>query len=158
MRRRGLLLLAGLGVGCSALVGCGSPGPPEVTFTVAGVSAPARPAQYCDEAVTECNDDPAAAVRLRVPAGTPLTVAVPEDVASAPWHVVFSYRTPAGEQVDGRTPLFRPGQQREYTLVLPDPAAVLGTAQVQQFGTRPIAEPAGGVSFPIRASWVLQSA
>jgi hypothetical protein len=143
--------------GWAALAGCGSQRPPEVTFTVAGISATAGPAQYCDDRVTACTEDPGATVRLRVPPGTPVQVAVPEGVAAAPWHLVFSYRTPAGERVDARSPLFRPGQQREYTLVLPDAGAALDTAQVQQFGARPIAEPEGGVSFPIRASWVLQA-
>jgi hypothetical protein len=139
------------------LAGCGSADPPEVTFTVAEIVATAKPAQYCDERVTECAQDPAAVVRLRVPAGTPVRFEVPEQVASTPWHVVFSYRTSSGEQVDGRTELFRPGQRRDYTLVLPDPADALSTAQVQQFGTRPTADEQGAVSFPIRASWVLDA-
>ncbi len=153
-----VLTVAVVGALVTSLAGCGSAGPPEVTFTVAGIVAAAKPAQYCDEQVTECAQDPAAVVRLRVPAGTPVRVDVPQDIAAAPWHVVFSYRRPGGERVDGRSELFRPGQQREYTLVLPDPADVLGTAQVQQFGTRPIADEQGAVSFPIRASWVLESA
>ncbi len=141
-----------------SLAGCGTGAPPEVTFTVAGIVAAAKPAQYCDERVTECTQDPAAVVRLRVPAGTPVRVDVPAEVAGAPWHVVFSYRRPSGEQVDGRSPLFRPNEVREYTLVLPDPADALSTAQVQQFGIRPIADPQGTVSFPTRASWVLDAA
>jgi hypothetical protein len=136
--------------------GCGSDTPPEVTFTAADVSVTARPAQYCDLKLTECSDDAAALVRLAVPAGTPLRVAVPDDVAEAPWHVVFSYRNEGGEQVDARSPLFAAEQQHEYTLTLPAPADRLVTAQVQQFGPAPqINEDTGEIEFPVRGSWVL---
>jgi Protein of unknown function (DUF2771) len=136
--------------------GCGSDTPPEVTFTAADASVTARPAQYCDLKLTECSDDAAAPVRLAVPAGTPLRVAVPDDVAEAPWHVVFSYRNEGGEQVDARSPLFAAEQQNEYTLTLPAPADRLVTAQVQQFGPAPqINEDTGEIEFPVRGSWVL---
>ena len=101
MRRR--LALAAVAL---LAAGCGSGTPPEVTFTAADTSVTARPTQYCDLKLTECSDDAAAPVRLAVPAGTPLRVAVPDDVAEAPWHVVFSYRNEGGEQVDARSPLF----------------------------------------------------
>ena len=88
--------------------------------------------------------------------GTPLRVAVPDGVAEAPWHVVFSYRNAAGEQVDARSPLFPAKQQHDYTLTLPEPADRLVTAQVQQFGPAPqINEDTGEVEFPVRGSWVL---
>ena len=117
--------------------GCGSGTPPEVTFTAAGTSVTARPAQYCDLKLTDCSDDAAAPVQLAVPAGAPLQVAVPDGVAEAPWHVVFSYRNATGEQVDARSPLFPAEQQHDYTLTLPEPADRLVTAQVQQFGPAP---------------------
>jgi Protein of unknown function (DUF2771) len=157
---RRFLSVATLCALATSLAGCGATqqvGGPQVTFTAAGIVAAAKPAQYCDDKVTQCAQDPAAVVRLRVPAGTPVRVEVPAEVASAPWHVVFSYRRPSGEQVEGRSELFRPDRQRDYTLVLPEPADVLSTAQVQQFGIRPIADERGAVSFPIRASWVLES-
>jgi len=136
--------------------GCGSDPPPEVTFTAAAASVTARPAQYCDLKLTDCADDAAAPVQLPVPPGTPLRVAVPDGVAEAPWHVVFSYRNAAGEQVDARSPLFPAEQQHDYTLTLPEPADRLVTAQVQQFGPAPqINEGTGEIEFPVRGSWVL---
>lgn len=151
MRRR--LALAAVAL---LAAGCGSDPPPEVTFTAAGASVTARPAQYCDLKLTDCADDAAAPVQLPVPAGTPLQVAVPDGVAEAPWHVVFSYRNAAGEQVDARSPLFPAEQQHDYTLTLPEPADRLVTAQVQQFGPAPqINEDTGEVEFPVRGSWVL---
>ena len=139
--------------------GCGSGTPPEVTFSAADTSVTARPTQYCDLKLTECSDDAGAPVRLDVPAGTPLQVTVPDGVAEAPWHVVFSYRNEGGEQIDARSPLFPADEQREYTLTLPTPTDRLVTAQVQQFGPAPqINEETNEIEFPVRGSWVLNAA
>ena len=151
--RRCLPLIA---VAVVAAAGCGSDDPPEVTFAAGGASVTAKPAQYCDVRLTECQDDAAAAVRLAVPAGTALQVTVPDGVSEAPWHIVFSYRSASGEQVDARSPLFGADERDEYTLALPAPTDALVTAQVQQFGARPAINPdSGEVEFPVRASWVL---
>ena len=150
MARR-LLLAAAL----LLAAGCGTGGPPEVSFTAAGSTVTARPTQYCDLKLTDCTDDAAAPVQLAVPAGTPLRVAVPDEVAEAPWHVVFSYRDGDGQRVDGRSPLLA-ADQRDYTLTLPRPGDRLLAAQVQQFGPAPqINEQTGEVEFPVRGSWVL---
>jgi hypothetical protein len=151
VRRRLPLVLAAVVVtaGCSG-------DPPEVTFAAAGASVTARPAQYCDVKLTECEDDAVAPVRLAVPAGTPLQVTVPDGVSDAPWHVVFSYRSASGEQVDARSPLFAADERDDYVLELPAPTDALVTAQVQQFGAAPAVNPeTGEVEFPVRASWVL---
>jgi Protein of unknown function (DUF2771) len=138
--------------------GCGSGRPPEVTFVAAGTSVVARPTQYCDLKLTDCSADDAAPVQLAVPAGTPLQVTVPDGVAEAPWHVVFSYRKAGGEQVDARSPLFPADKQHDYTLTLPEPADRLVTAQVQQFGPAPqLDEDTGELEFPVRGSWVLNA-
>jgi hypothetical protein len=138
--------------------GCESDKPLEVTFAAGATTVTARPTQYCDLKLTECTDDAAAPVRLDVPAGTPLRVTVPDGVAEAPWHVVFSYRNEGGEQIDARSPLFPADQQREYTLTLPAPADRLVIAQVQQFGPAPqVNENTGEIEFPVRGSWVLNA-
>ena len=138
--------------------GCGAGGPPKVTFSAAGASVTARPAQYCNLKLTDCTDDSAAPVQLAVPAGTPLRVTVPDGVSEAPWHVVFSYRSASGEQVDGRSPLFAAKQRGDYTLELPAPTDQLLTAQVQQFGPAPQADAqTGEIQFPVRGSWVLST-
>ena len=63
-----------------------------------------------------------------------------------------------GAQTDGRSPVFAPNAQSDYTLQLPDPADRLVGAQVQQFGPPPQADPeTGEIEFPIRASWVLNT-
>jgi Protein of unknown function (DUF2771) len=136
--------------------GCGTGEPPEVTFTAGSASVAARPAQYCDLKLTECSDDAAAPVQLAVPAGMPLVVEVPGGVSEAPWHVVFSYRTAGGEQVDARSPLFPAEERDDFTLELPAPDDRLLAAQVQQFGPAPrINEETGEIEFPVRGSWVL---
>lgn len=144
-------------VAATAMVaGCSStPDPPKVSFTVAGNTASTGPTQYCDVNVTDCTNHADAVVTLRVPAGTPVQIAVATEVSDAPWQVVFRYLTTAGDQVDGRSSVFAPGKQHDFTLQLPVATDKLQTAQVQQFGARPVADENGQVSFPIRGSWVL---
>ncbi len=133
--------------------GCGTE--PQVTFAVGDASVTARPARYCDIRLTECTDDGAAAVQLAVPAAAPLRVSVPDDIAEAPWHVVFRYRDGAGQEVGARSPVLA-DQQRDWTLTLPEPGDRLVTAEVQQFGPAPTLNPqTNEVEFPVRASWVL---
>jgi hypothetical protein len=136
--------------------GCGTH-PPQVTFSAAGTTVTARPTQYCDLELTDCSADASAPVQLPVPPGTPLQVAVPDDIAAAPWHVVFSYRDAGGQQVDARSPVLAT-KQHDYTLTLPEPVDRLITAQVQQFGPAPeIDEQTGELQFPVRGSWVLNT-
>lgn len=138
------------------LAGCGG-ARPGVTFAAGPASTVAAPAQYCDIALEDC-DDPGVPVDLAVPAGTPLQITVPPDVASAPWHVVFTYRDDAGQQVDERSPLFAPDERSLYTLQLPSATARLLEVQVQQFGPAPEIDPATEeIEFPVRASWVLRA-
>lgn len=148
--------LLGVAVALGAAAGCGTDDPPSVAFTSAAGSVSTGPAQYCDLAVIRCANHPDAVVKLPVPAGQPLRISVPEELAAAPWHVVFSYRAPDGSAVDGRSPVFPPRGRTDYQLVLPDRADQLLTAQVQQFGGGlPGTDPDGEASFPVRGSWVL---
>jgi hypothetical protein len=140
------------------LAACGSDEPPQVTFAAGGTSVVARPAQYCDMALTECAGDATAPVELAVPAGTALQVTVPDAIAQTPWQVVFSYRDANGAQADERSPVFAPAERSIWTLELATPADRLLTAQVQQYGPPPQINPdTGEVEFPIRASWVLNT-
>ncbi|MHA6624294.1 DUF2771 family protein [Pseudonocardia sichuanensis] len=143
--------------------------PPQVTFTADAATAVARPAQYCDLQLTDCTGDPAAPVTLPVPPGTPLVVTVPPEIAQTPWQVVFSYRDAAGARIDQRSPVFPPNApglevapdevSRSWALTLPAPEDQLVTAEVQQYGPPPQANPeTGEIDFPIRASWVLTTA
>ena len=88
-----------------------------------------------------------------------LKVTVPAEISSAPWQVVFTYRSANGSQTDGRSPVLAPDKHLDYTLQLPAPTDALVTAQVQQYGPPPQANAeTGEIEFPIRASWVLNAA
>jgi len=140
------------------LAGCGGSEPPEVTFTAGPASAVAKPTQFCDLHLQNCQSDVNAPVRLAVPAGTALKVTVPSEISSAPWQVVFTYRSANGSRTDGRSPVLAPDQHPDYTLQLPAATDALVTAQVQQYGPPPQANAeTGEIEFPIRASWVLNA-
>jgi hypothetical protein len=141
------------------LAGCGgSDAPPEVTFTAGAASVVAKPTQFCDLQLKNCQSDANAPVRLVVPAGAALRVTVPGEISSAPWQVVFTYRSANGGQTDGRSPVLAPDQHPDYTLQLPAATDTLVTAQVQQYGPPPQANAeTGEIEFPIRASWVLNA-
>jgi hypothetical protein len=142
-----------------ALAGCGAgAAPPQVTFAAGAASIVARPTQFCDLQLKNCQSDANAPVRLSVPAGTALKVTVPNEISSAPWQVVFTYRSTDGSQTDGRSPVLTPGQHTDYTLALPAATDTLVTAQVQEYGPPPQANAeTGEIEFPIRASWILNA-
>jgi len=153
--RRFVLLCAPL----LMLAGCGGgDAPPEVTFSAGAASVVAKPTQFCDLRLQNCQSDANAPVRLPVPAGTALKVTVPSEISSAPWQVVFTYRSTNGSQTDARSPVLAPNQHPDYTLQLPAATDALVTAQVQQYGAPPQANAeTGEIEFPIRASWVLNA-
>jgi hypothetical protein len=152
---RRLLAMAAL----MALAGCGgSTAPPQVTFAAGAASVIARPTQFCDLKLQNCQSDANAPVRLAVPTGTALKVTVPNEISSTPWQVVFTYRSTNGSQTDGRSPVLTPGQHSDYTLQLPATTDVLVSAQVQEYGPAPQAnDQTGEIEFPIRASWILNA-
>jgi hypothetical protein len=154
---RRLVLLCAL---AALLAGCGgSSAPPEVTFAAGATSVVAKPTQYCDLKLQDCQSDANAPVRLAVPAGTALKVTVPEEISSTPWQVVFTYRSANGSRTDGRSPVLTPDQHPDYTLQLPAATDALVTAEVQQYGPPPQANTeTGEIEFPIRATWVLNTA
>jgi hypothetical protein len=143
----------------AALVaGCGGATPPQVTFAAGAASVVAKPTQYCDLKLQDCQSDADAPVRLAVPAGTALKVTVPKEISSTPWQVVFTYRSADGGRTDGRSPVLTPDQHPDYTLQLPAATDALVTAEVQQYGPPPQADPeTGELEFPIRATWVLNT-
>jgi len=135
-----------------ATAGPSSPG--DVVFAAGGQSATAGASQFCDVHVTECAADPEAVAVLPVPPNTPLAVTVPEEVASTPWQLAFTFRDAAGATQRGRSPVFAPGTAPGFTLVLPAASDQLTSAEVQQYGAR-ISEGPNGLEFATRATWVL---
>jgi hypothetical protein len=135
-----------------AHAGPSSPG--DVTFGAGGATIAVGASQFCDVQVTECGDDPDANALLRVPPNTPLTVSVPDEVAGTPWQIAFEFRDARGAVQQGRSPVFAPGTTPTYTLVLPDPADQLTSAEVQQYGAR-ISQGPNGLEFATRTTWTL---
>ncbi len=154
-----LCRLSSILVAALVVAGCGgSDEPPRVTFGAGAASVVAGPAQYCNLEFTDCTNDAAAPVELAVPVGTVLQVDVPDEISTTPWQVIFTYRDAAGAQADGRSPVFGPDERSDYPLQLPTPTDRLLTAQVQQYGPPPQANPTTGeIEFPIRASWVVSN-
>jgi hypothetical protein len=132
----------------------GPSAPGDVTFAAGGATTSVDPGQFCDVEVTECDGDPEAVAVLRVPPNTPLTVTVPEEVASTPWQIAFTFRDAAGATQQGRSPVFPPGSTPTFTLVLPAASDQLTSAEVQQYGAR-ITQGPNGLEFATRATWVL---
>ncbi|MQA07319.1 MAG: DUF2771 family protein [Pseudonocardiaceae bacterium] len=141
------------------LAGCGQPAPPEVTFYSWGQSIVADPQLYCQPEFNECQQDRKAAARLRVPAGEPLQISVPAEVADAPWVAVFRYRKPDGKRgPESRTPLFEAGSRHAYTLRPPGGGDQLTEVQIHRVvGLQPPARPGGDMQFVSDATWALRT-
>ncbi|KAA5824988.1 DUF2771 family protein [Saccharopolyspora hirsuta] len=143
--------------GVALATGCAAPSEPQVTFYSHGRSVEVAPAQHCDPTGEKCTASPGAVGELRVPAGRPLQISVPGEVAETPWQVVFLYRGANGEELDGRSPVFAPNERHAYTLQLPPDGKQLEHVEVQQFSAVLTPGTDGGVDFGIGGSWVLDA-
>lgn len=158
--------LAGSLLGGVLLAGCSSSPqepradspPPEVTFSAAGNTVEVRPTQYCQRGQDACRNDREATASMRVPAGEPLRISVPTEVADAPWVAVFRYRKASGKAgPPGRSKVFTAGSTRSYTLELPKPGDKLEEVQVQRIGAIAAGETADeGLDYVVDATWVLE--
>ncbi|WP_092927785.1 DUF2771 family protein [Actinopolyspora alba] len=152
--RRGLtalLMLAPL-----LLAGCSVPDEPGVTFYSHGESVRVPPVQYCERLARQCGEPaPEAAGELPMPAGYPLQISVPDEVASAPWQVVFTYLSDSGERLRGRSGVMSgEDEQHAYTLQLPEDGARLDQVEVQRYGTVSVNQ-TGQLQFVIGGTWVV---
>lgn len=146
-----LLAVAGI-----VLAGCSTPDPPQVTFYSHGDSVRAAPVRYCNPMGRECSQPaPEAAKELAVPADAPLQISVPEEISTAPWQIVFRYRTADDRLVEGRSPVFAPGRRHAYTLRLPRDGTRFEHVEVQRYAATLTVSPQGDVRFGIGGSWVL---
>lgn len=123
--------------------GGGAEARPVVTVTSAGQTVTVAPLRYCDlaelreafaslseweatgekavqedpdamfERVCEATDEPAL---ITVEDGSPVTVAVPEEISGAPWSLLTMYQGGDADDTDGGIEVYRPGQTSEVTL------------------------------------------
>lgn len=140
----------------AGLAACGDSEPPQVSFSTSGHTVTTGPVRSCDVQLTECQSDDKAVAVLDVPAGHQVTITVPDPIARTPWQVVFRYRKPGdagnGEPIEGRSKVFPPGAQHDFTLTVPR-TLTLDTIEVQQYGAPEVVN--GQPSFRIRSAWVL---
>jgi hypothetical protein len=143
-------------LGTALLAGCSDEPepPPEITFSTDGRTVTVRPFRYCDAEVTECREDRGAVAYLRVPAGLPVDVRVPEQVAGTPWSVTVGYVTAAGEQKDEMLGVFTKGENT-FTARVPAPGGSIRTVEVKQAGGR-LEDVDGQQQVVPRGVWSLQ--
>jgi hypothetical protein len=146
--------IASLVAGGLLLAGCSAPHPPEVTFFADGTAIRLNPTQYCRPEADTCDGFPEAKGSMSVPGGKPLNISVPSQVAEAPWVVVFKYRAADGTQQQGRTSIFKAGEQYAYTLHMPTAGDQLTDVEVQRI-TNVAAGAGNELVFVTDASWVL---
>lgn len=155
VRRSTLLALVMLAATGLAVAACAAP-KPAVTFFSGSHAARTLPARYCNQNLSSCQTSSLLA-RLSVPAGRPLQISVPPEIAGSPWLVTFKYRLANGQEQQGRTALFPSGQQYAYTLTMPAPDDQLETVEVDQIGAA-MSQDQNGYELYVRAVWVLSAA
>nr|WP_068161630.1 DUF2771 domain-containing protein [Rhodococcus phenolicus] len=123
-----LLVAGGLAAVVWKLVDSAEPKLPTVTAFARGTSVTVEPTQHCNLYLEDCIENPLG--MLDVPAGYPLQLSLPSEIADAPWRLIVVYGDPkTGETfVDGR--LFAPGEQRAVT-VPSDPEIQLLGVEIQ---------------------------
>lgn len=148
-----LLAVAGI-----ALAGCSTHGQPQVTFYSHGDTSRVAPVRYCNLMGQECSPPQRGnAGDLGVPPDAPVQISVPKELSSAPWQVVFRYRSATGEQVEQRSPVFAPDERQAYTLRVPEGGGQLEHVEVQRYAASLTVGPGGTVKFGIGGSWVLDT-
>jgi hypothetical protein len=68
---------------------------PEITAYAYGETITVGPAEYCSLDLQECQHGELA--NLDVPAGQPLQLSLPKEIADAPWRLVMVYQGPDGD-------------------------------------------------------------
>jgi hypothetical protein len=87
---------------------------PQITAYAYGETITVEPAQYCGFDLKECTQGDLA--MLDVPAGMPLQLSLPKEIADAPWRLVMVYQGPDGELVPQER-YYRSGEADAVTVV-----------------------------------------
>lgn len=103
--------------------------PPEITAYAYGETITVPPGEYCSFDLQKCTHGEIA--ELDVPAGEPLQLSLPKDIASAPWRMVMVYETPDGE-LEQQVRNFESGETDAVTVVSDhSPAWQLNGVEIQ---------------------------
>ena len=155
MRRIALIGLA-LAAVIGSVVACSKP-EPAVSFFSHGTTVSTQPSAYCDIQVTKCYATERAVQSLRVPAGTPLQISVPDDVANATWAVSFEYTDANGKQQSERSQVFTARSRYAYTLTAPAPSDQITLVQVEIIGGIEMAPNDSAPNWLITTYWALNT-
>lgn len=154
MRRIALIGLA-LAAVVGSVAACSQP-EPTVSFFSHGTTLSTERVRQCNNQNTVClTADGGLVQTLRVPAGQPLQISVPDQIANSTWTVAFLYRDATGTVQEDRSAVFPMGTQYAYTLVLPTPSDQLLHVEVQQFGGISMAASDTAPSWDVTQVWAM---
>lgn len=129
-RRPRLLPVTAAVAGALLLAACGSSAPPEVTAYAAGKALVVAPTLYCPLDLDQARCTVGTTSELAVPAGTPLQLSLPGEIAEAPWRLIAVYRTADGQERQDDQ-VFRPDERLAVTVAPQDPAEQLLGVEIQ---------------------------
>ncbi|OLT43871.1 hypothetical protein BJF85_21020 [Saccharomonospora sp. CUA-673] len=160
MRRAVGVVLAGAAL---ALTGC-SEHQPEVTFYADGQSTAAAPMVYCDEIVSDCQDQ-GPPIDLDVRPGQPVQISLPSEAVDTPWVIIVQYFNPETGEETLEQEAFTDGQRYAYTATPPTDQDRVAVVEIQQIGAAyaadqegtPLADEDGQPQLVARAVWSLQN-
>jgi Protein of unknown function (DUF2771) len=102
---------------------------PQITAYSYGETITVAPAEYCGFDLTDCTQGNLAV--LDVPAGQPLQLSLPKEIADAPWRLVMVYQGPEGK-LEPQERYYRSGEADAVTVVSDrSPAWQLNGVEIQ---------------------------
>lgn len=109
-----VVVAAAVAVTVWKLVDSAEPSLPSITAFARGNSETVQPAQHCNLYLEDCVENPI--TELDVPAGYPLQLSLPAEIADAPWRMITVYGdTRTGQTyIDGK--MFESGVRRAVTV------------------------------------------
>ncbi len=109
-----VVVVAGVAATVWKLVDSAEPTLPTITAYAQGETVTVDPAQHCNLYLEDCVENPIG--RLDVPAGYPLQLSLPSEIADAPWRIITVY----GDTQTGQTyiegAMFEAGARRTLTV------------------------------------------
>jgi hypothetical protein len=153
--------LLGLGLSAAAVAfvavliplihhGRANPPPPELTAYGYGASVTVAPAFYCDLKRQQCRKDDRVGGQVYVPAGRPLQLSLPKELADAPLVLTAVYNLPDGRSI-ARQWKYLPNTDHLAITVRSSPGLQLGGVELDQLYTN------DGVNYYSSAYWGIRT-